>query len=94
MKKQDIPQDKSVLEGYSRELYYVKGDDGKFTTGLSSGWEVKATALENEWDDINQQIEEARSSVANGIKSPIYYFMKKKSDGLFFVGKLCRILEI
>ncbi len=77
MKKQDIPQDKSALDGYSRELYYVKGDDGKFTTGLSSGWEVKASALENEWNDINKEIDEAKQKVADGEKSPIYYFMIK-----------------
>ncbi len=77
MKKEELPQDKSALQGYTRELHYVKNHDGKFTTGLSSGWEVKSSALENTWDDIHQQMEEAKELVLQGEKSPLYYLMIK-----------------
>ena len=77
MKKDELPQDKSALHGYTRELHYVKDKDGKFTTGLSSGWEVKASALENAWDDVHEQMEEAKKLVRQGDKSPLYFLMIK-----------------
>lgn len=76
MKKEELPQDKSALEGYTRDVCYVKNKDGKYEKALSSGWDVKAGALDNAWDDINQRIEDARNAVINGEKSPIYYFFE------------------
>lgn len=78
MKKEDLPQDPSALEGVTRDLCYVKDADGKYTTGLSKGWEVKKTALDNAWEDINERVTEAALKVKNGEISPIYYFMEKK----------------
>lgn len=78
MKKEELPQDKSALENVTRELCYVKNEEGRYTTGLSTGWEVKKDALDNAWDDIKQRIEEARQAVKNNEKSPIYYFMELK----------------
>lgn len=77
MKKEELPQDNSPLGNITRELCYVKDKDGKYTTDLSLGWEVKKAALENAWDDIHEQLEEARNAVKNGEKSPIHYFMIK-----------------
>ena len=54
----------------------MKNADGKYTTGLSTGWEVKKDALDNAWDDIKERVEEARLAVKNGEKSPICYFME------------------
>ena len=47
MKKEEVPQDKSALEKVTRELMYVKNSDGKYTTDLSTGWDVKKEALDN-----------------------------------------------
>lgn len=77
MKKKDIPQDKSALENFTKEVYYVKNDEGGYETGLSEGWSVKKEALDNAWEDVEAQTEEARLAVEKGSKSPIYYFMKK-----------------
>lgn len=78
MKKEDLPQDESALIKMTKELMYVKDKDGKYTTDLSTGWEVKTTALDNAWDDIKERSEEARLAVKNGEKSPICYFMEVK----------------
>ncbi len=78
MKKEDVPQDKSALEGITRDVCYVKNSDGTYTTDLSTGWEVKKDALDNAWEDIKERVEEARKSVVNGEKSPIYYYMELK----------------
>ena len=77
MKKEELPQDRSALQGYTRELHYVKNEEGKFTTGLSSGWEVKASALENAWEDVHEQMDEAKELVVKGEKSPLYFLMIK-----------------
>ncbi len=76
MKKEELPQDESALKAMTRELIYVKDNDGKYTTGLSTGWKVKKEALDNAWEDINERVEDARKAVKSGEKSPIYYFME------------------
>ncbi len=76
MKKEDLPQDNSPLGRVTREVCYVKNEEGHYTTDLSLGWETKKAALENAWDDINERVEEAKKAVRNGEKSPIYYFME------------------
>jgi hypothetical protein len=76
MKKDELPQDESALKAMTRELLYVKDKEGKYTTGLSTGWEVKKAALDNAWDDIKERVEAARLAVKNGEKSPVYYFME------------------
>ncbi len=78
MKKEELPQDDCALASMTRELMYVKDKDGKYTTELSKGWEVKVAALDNAWDDIKERAEEARAEVARGEKSPIHYFMELK----------------
>ncbi len=77
MKKKDLPQDKSALENFTREVHYVKNEDNKYDTALSEGWEVKKQALDNAWEDFNEKTEAARKAVAAGTKSPIFYFMEK-----------------
>ena len=76
MKKENLPQDKSALQNVTRELCYVKNEDGTYTTGLSTGWDVKKDALDNAWNDINERVKEAALAVKNGEKSPVYYFME------------------
>lgn len=76
MKKEELPQDDSALKAMTRELLYVKDSEGKYTTGLSTGWDVKKDALDNAWDDIKERVETARIAVKNGEKSPVYYFME------------------
>lgn len=76
MKEEDLPQDKSALDNITREVCYVKNSEGKYTTGLSTGWEVKKDALDNAWEEIHERTEAARIAVKNGEKSPVYYFME------------------
>lgn len=76
MKKKDIPQDKSGLANFTKELYYTESESGEYTTGLSSGWEVKSEALNVAWDDIREKVNEARQKVEAGEASPILYFME------------------
>ncbi len=76
MKKEDLPQDQSSLVKMTRELCYVKDSNGKYSANLSTGWEVKTSALENTWEAIHSRIESAKLAVKNGKKSPLYYFLE------------------
>ena len=76
MKKENVPQDKSSLANFTREVCYVKNKDGKYETELSTGWETKAVALENAWEEINRRTEQAKKDCAAGKVSPIAYYLE------------------
>jgi len=76
MKKEDLPQEPGALSRLTRELCYVKNEEGKYETALSKGWDIKKEALDSAWVEVNDRVEEARRAVVNGEKSPIYYFME------------------
>ena len=76
MKKDEIPQHNGALNKLTREVVYVLDSNGAYTTGLSTGWEVKATALDVAWQDIEQRIIAARQKVVNKEASPLLFFME------------------
>ena len=76
MKKEDIPQDGGALTKLTKEVVYAVDNSGNYTTELSTGWEVKATALDVAWQDIEQRIENARQKVLNNEASPILFFIE------------------
>lgn len=78
MKKNELPQDKGALSDFTREVCYVKNKDGKYETDLSEGWEVKAIALDNQWEEFERRTEEAKQKVLKGEASPILYFFELK----------------
>jgi hypothetical protein len=78
MKKDQLPQDKSALENFTREVCYVKNEKGRYETDLSIGWETKKVALDLAWENIEERIEQAKMKVMAGEASPILYFMELK----------------
>ena len=76
MEKKNVPQDHSKLENFTREVCYAVDEKGNYTTELSTGWDVKTTALNVAWTDIEERINHARSEVQKGIASPILFFME------------------
>jgi hypothetical protein len=76
MKKEEIPQDTSALNKLTKEVVYAIDGSGNYTTELSTGWEVKATALDVAWQDIEKRIENARQKVLNNEASPLLYFIE------------------
>ncbi len=77
MKKEDVPQDLGALGKITKEVCYATDDSGKYTTQLSDGWEVKATALDAAWQDVEERIAAAKQKVLNNEASPILFFMEK-----------------
>lgn len=76
MKKEDIPQDDGALNKLTKEIVYAVDSSGNYTTELSTGWDVKTTALDVAWNDIEQRIAAAKQKVLNNEASPLLYFME------------------
>jgi hypothetical protein len=76
MKKEEIPQDPSPLDKFTKEVCYAVDDNGKYQAGLSRGWQVKADALGITWQEAQARTADARQKVANGEASPILFFME------------------
>lgn len=76
MKKEDIPQDYGTLSKATKEMCYAVDDTGKYVTELSTGWEIKATALSVAWKDIEERVAAAKQKVLDNKASPILYFME------------------
>ncbi len=83
MKKEDVPQDLSSLGKITKEVCYATDDSGKYTTELSRGWDIKISALDTAWQDIQDRVALAREKVLNDTASPILFFMEK---GLMDIG--------
>jgi hypothetical protein len=76
MKKNEIPQDPSALDKFTKEVCYAVDDKGEYTTGLSRGWQVKADALGITLDEAHNRTVNAREKVASGEASPILFFIE------------------
>jgi len=76
MKKENVPQDLSSLGKITKEVCYATDDNGKYVTTLSDGWEVKITALDVAWDEIQERIAKARQRVLTNEASPLLFFME------------------
>lgn len=76
MKKEDVPQHLSSLGKLTREVCYATDAEGKYTTELSRGWDVKINALDVAWGDIDKRIADAKQKVLNKEASPLLFFME------------------
>jgi len=85
MKKEDVPQDLSSLGKITKEVCYATDNSGKYVTELSKGWDIKITALDAAWQDIEVRIAAAREKVLNKEASPLLFFMER---GLMDIGIL------
>ena len=85
MKKDEIPQDPSVLDKFTKEVCYAVDESGNYTTQLSRGWEVKADALDITWEDIDKKVATAKLQVLNGEVSPIAYYIELRVMDLSIV---------
>jgi hypothetical protein len=77
MKKEDVPQDLSALGKITKEVCYATDSSGKYVTTLSNGWDVKITALDTAWENIEERIVAARQKVLNKEASPLLFFMER-----------------
>ncbi len=76
MKKEELPQDPGVLAKVTKEMCYVTDQSGKYHPELSTGWEVKISALEVAWHGIEDRKSDARQKVIENRASPLLFFME------------------
>ncbi|MEO5893306.1 MAG: hypothetical protein ABIQ31_23850 [Ferruginibacter sp.] len=76
MKKDEIPQDDGALNKLTKEVVYAVDNTGKYVTELSTGWQIKSTALDVAWKDIGERVAAAKQKVINKEASPLLYFME------------------
>lgn len=78
MKIDQVPQDeKNLNEGKVAKLYYATDEKGNYAKVNSIGWEPETVAMEQAWEVVNSEVDEARKKVIEGKASPILYFLKK-----------------
>ena len=78
MKIEQVPQDeKNLNEGKVAKLYYATDETGHYAKVNSIGWEPETVAMEQAWEVVNGDVEEARQLVREGKASPILYYLKK-----------------
>lgn len=78
MNKEQVPQDQENLnEGKLAKLYYATDEKGHYVKVNSIGWEPETVAMQQAWDVVNDEVEEALQKVIAGKASPLLYFIKK-----------------
>jgi hypothetical protein len=99
MNKEQVPQDEENLnEGKLAKLYYATDEKGHYVKVNSIGWEPETVAMQQAWDVVNGEVEDARQKVIQGEASPILYYLKKNimTIGLLasYVGTLSLIVRL
>ncbi len=77
MKKEDVPQDLGALGKITTEVCYATDESGKYITQRSNGWDVKTTALDAAWKDIDDRVKAAREKILSKQASPVLFFMER-----------------
>jgi hypothetical protein len=99
MNKEQVPQDEENLnEGKLAKLYYATDEKGRYVKVNSIGWEPETVAMQQAWDVVNNEVEDARQRVINGKASPVLYYLKKNimTPGLVasYIGTLSLIVNL
>ncbi len=95
MEKDQVPQDQENLnEGKLAKLYYATDDKGHYVKVNSIGWEPETVAMQQAWDVVNDEVEEARRKVMEGKASPLLYYMKKNIMTPSLVGSYASTLSV
>jgi len=78
VKQDDVPQDQSAaFEGQKKPLYVID-EDGKYTTELSSGWDVEEVVLDQAIAQFEALCDEARLRVEQKLSAPLEYHMYQR----------------
>ena len=88
MKKEDVPQDDAnILEGKFKVVKYAVNENGEYEKVPSVGWEPENVALEQAWDVVHEQVDEARKKVKAGTLSTLAYHMEVNTMDAALLGK-------
>jgi len=76
MQKNEVPQDGGYLK-VTREVCYAVDENGNYTKVLSDGWNPKTYALEQVWEQINENLQNLKQQVIDKKISPVAYYLEK-----------------
>jgi len=77
MKKADVPQEESMLEGHQRACYALD-EQGRYVVVGSTGWEVEKVVNSQANDEVRHAIVVALARVRAGSMSPLGYHMARR----------------
>jgi len=77
MKKHEVPQEESMLEGHQRACYAVD-ESGRYVVVGSIGWEVEKIVNGQANDEVREAIAAALADVRAGRSSPLAYHMARR----------------
>jgi hypothetical protein len=78
MRRENVPQDDDHLfDGIGGEVCYAVGEDGRYVTVRSVGWDPKNLVNRQAWELINAQVRSAYEAVVAGTASPLLYHMTR-----------------
>lgn len=78
MNQENVPQDKENLnEGKLAKLYYATDKEGHYLKVNSIGWEPETVAMQQAWDVVNDDVQQALKKIFAGEASPLLYYIKK-----------------
>jgi len=77
MKKHEVPQEESMLEGHQRACYAID-EQGRYTVVGSIGWEVEKVVNSQANEEVRQAIVDALTRCRAGKASPLAYHMARR----------------
>jgi len=77
MKKADVPQEESMLDGHQRACYALD-EQGRYVVVGSIGWEVEKVVNSQANDEVRQAIVTALDGIRAGKLSPLAYHMARR----------------
>jgi hypothetical protein len=93
MKKADVPQEESMLEGHQRACYALD-EQGQYVVVGSIGWEVEKVVNSQANDEVRQGIVAALARVRSGSMSPLGYHMARRQMDAAMLSAYCGISRL
>lgn len=88
MKVEDVPQDLKYTDGYIvRDIAYAVDADGRYTSVVSDGWNVKSEALDLALDEIREKCDEIKQRIKAGTASNLEYYATKNIMDISLLSK-------
>ena len=75
MKLSEVPQDRGMIAGQTREICYAVDENGRYVLAPSAGWEPKNLANDQAWALVKAEIDATLIKIKAGKRSPLAFHM-------------------
>ncbi len=90
MKVSEVPQDRGMINGQTREICYAVDEAGRYVLAPSAGWEPKNLANGQAWDLIKAEIDATLKKIKSGKRSPLAFHMVNNQMNTGLLAKYVR----